>query len=215
MSICNEQIYFPDSGVCARHPIPFSSPVPPNVPPLSCIWHTECAGLAWALQACSPNCRTQMPIHSRMSCSSGPGLARGSPHPCGTWPCLRSCPRRVYLSAKEGEIFGIHLLKQAHPGFRASHLQLAGECVELAPPTDRRSKQVNFSTLQALRVKLIQLLFVWYSLPCLKASYALTPGLGQWWDWDRFALAVPQILSNTVLWPFHQTKLCSNPGIAA
>lgn len=97
---------------------------------------TECSGMGWALWACSPNCRTRMPSCSRMSYSSGLWLARGSWHPCDTRPWLRSCPRRVCLSAKERDVFGnavtrwagpifatLGLSKQVHLGLRAPQLQ--------------------------------------------------------------------------------------------
>lgn len=163
-------MYVSDYGSCARHPIPsFLSFTEPHHCPAP--GYTECAGMGWVSWACSPNCRTQMPIHSRMSCSSGPELAHGSWHPCGTLPWLRSGPWRVYLSAKKKEIFGSavrrwagqyicrsHLSKQAYPGFRVSCLQFTGEYVELAPPTDRSSKhRCSFLTQQGLRVKLVQL----------------------------------------------------------
>lgn len=128
-------MYVSDSGDCVPGTLsPFSLILSPTI-----ALHpgdAECSGVAWALWACSPNCRTQMPSRSRMNYSSGLGLARGSWHPCGTRPWLRSCPRRVYLSAKEREVFGnavtrwaggisakLDLPKPAHLDFRASLLQ--------------------------------------------------------------------------------------------
>ena len=73
--------------------------------------YAECTSLGWALLACSPSCRTQMPIHSRMSCNSGPGLARGCWHPCGTRLWLRFGPWTV--SAKDRELFDNAVTKRA------------------------------------------------------------------------------------------------------
>ena len=116
---------------------------------------TECAGLSWTS---SPNCRTQMPIRSRVSYSSGLGLARGLWHPCGMWRGLRSCLWRVYHSANEQEIFSNtvtrwaghisakhHLPKQVHGGCGTT-----GECVVLAPSTDRNSKHIQLFYQQVL-----------------------------------------------------------------
>lgn len=102
-----------------------------------------------------------------------------------------------------------HLSKQAHPGFRALHLQHTGERIKRAPPTDRSSNhRCRFSTLQVLRVKLVQLSSCYtVQLPCLKALCALASVLGRRWDQDRFALAVPWIFSNTILKSFHQTSI--------
>ena len=155
----NKCMFLPLVTACwASHPL---FPVPHSPHHCPAPGYTECAGLGWALQACSPNCRIQMPIRSRMSCSSGPGLARGRWHLCGTWPWLRFCPWRVYLSAKEREIFGNaitrwtgHILakyslpKQPHLGLRAPHSQFIGVCVELVPPADGSSQhRCGFSTL--------------------------------------------------------------------
>ena len=62
-------------------PLPHTVPIPTTVLTAGM---PSAQVLGWALLACSPSCRTLMPIHSRMSCNSGPGLARGCWHPCGT-----------------------------------------------------------------------------------------------------------------------------------
>lgn len=198
------------SGTCARHSLfPLLHHVPPTI-------SLNPGTLSVQVWASSPNCRTQMPIRSTVSYSSGLGLAHGSRHPCGMWCGLRSCLRRVYLSAKEQDIFGNtvtrwaghvsakhHLPKQVRWGCRTM-----GECVVLAPSTDRNSKhRFSFSIYRYFAGGEGE----------IGPAFALYEGPLCPYSCTRLMVEMGQICSSCPvdIQKYHiQTKLCSNPGVA-